>query len=63
MFYYVNDNKLVDFKCHQLMRCILYYASSILITNAKIEASKGLFLNILLPNIFIKKKMCSKSSF
>jgi hypothetical protein len=41
-FYYVNDNKLVDFKCHQLMRCIIYYASLILITNAKIEASKGL---------------------
>jgi hypothetical protein len=44
MFYDVNDNKLVDFKCHQWMRCILYYASSILITNAKIEASKGLIL-------------------
>jgi len=26
------------------MRCILYYASSILITNAKIEANKGLIL-------------------
>ncbi len=34
----------MDFKCYQLMRCILYYASSILITNAKIEASKGLIL-------------------
>jgi hypothetical protein len=43
-FYYVNDNKLVDFKCSQLMRCIIYYASSILITNAKIETIKGLIL-------------------
>ncbi len=34
----------MDFKCFQLMRCIIYYASSILITNAKIEASKGLIL-------------------
>ncbi len=36
LFYYVNDNRLVDLKCSQLMRCILYYASSILTTNAKI---------------------------
>jgi hypothetical protein len=42
-FYCVNDNKLVDIKCSQLMRCIIY-ASLILIMNAKTQARKGLIL-------------------
>jgi hypothetical protein len=34
-FYYVYDNKLVNIKCFQLMKCIFCYASPILITNVK----------------------------
>jgi hypothetical protein len=43
-FYFVCDNKLMDVKCFQLMKCIFCYASSILITNAKTQAKKGLIL-------------------
>jgi hypothetical protein len=43
-FYCVNDNKLVDVKCSQLMRCIVFYASPILTTNAKTQTRKGLIL-------------------
>jgi len=43
-FYCVNDNKPMDVKCFQLMRCIFCYASPILITNAKTQARKGLIL-------------------
>ncbi len=43
-FYCVNDNKLVDVKCFQLMRCNICYANLILIINAKTQARKGLIL-------------------
>jgi hypothetical protein len=55
-FYYVNNNKLGDLKCSQLMRCIFYYASPILITNAKIEARKGLILYNNANGIIVLKK-------
>jgi hypothetical protein len=44
LFYYVNDNKLVDVKCSQLMRCIICYVSPISITNAKTQIRKALIL-------------------
>jgi hypothetical protein len=43
-FYCVNDNKPVNVKCFQLMRCIPCYANPILITNAKTQARKCLIL-------------------
>ncbi len=43
-FYCVNDNKPMDVKCFQLMKCIFCYANSILITNSKTQARKGLIL-------------------
>ncbi len=55
-FCYVNNNKLGDLKCSQLMRCIFYYASPILITNAKIEARKGLILYNNANGIILLKK-------
>ncbi len=41
-FYCVNENKLMDVKCSQLMRCILCYITLVLITNAKTQARKCL---------------------
>ncbi len=43
-------------KCFQLMRCIFYDASPILITNAKIQAKKGLILYNNLNGIVVFKK-------
>ncbi len=43
-FYCENDNKPLDVKCFQLMRCIFCYVSPILITNAKTQTRKGLIL-------------------
>ncbi len=43
-FYCVNDNKPMDVKCFQLMKCIFCYANSILITNSKTQVRKGLIL-------------------
>jgi hypothetical protein len=43
-FYCVNDNKPLDVKCFQLMRCIFCYVSIVLIRNAKTQAMKGLIL-------------------
>ncbi len=55
-FYYVNNNKLGYLKCSQLMRYMFYYASPILITNAKIEARKGLILDNNANGIIVLKK-------
>ncbi len=43
-FYCVNDNKPVDVKCFQLMRCNICYANLILIINAKTQTRKCLIL-------------------
>jgi hypothetical protein len=40
----VNDNKDVDVKCPQTMRCILCYNSPILFCNPKTQARKGLII-------------------
>jgi hypothetical protein len=37
-------NKLVDVKCFQLMRCIIFYANPILITNVKTQTREGLIM-------------------
>jgi hypothetical protein len=56
-FYCVNENKLVDVKCYQLMRCILCYVNMILITHAKTQARKSLILYST-TNGIIAKKTC-----
>ncbi len=58
-FYCVNyDNKPMDVKCFQLMRCIFCYANLILISNAKTQARKGLMLyNSANGIIAFKKKV------
>jgi len=43
-FYCVNDNKSMDVKCFELMRCNVYYANLILIINAKTQTRKCLIL-------------------
>jgi hypothetical protein len=43
-FYYVNDNKEIDFIVVQVMRCFLCYNSPILNLNPKIQARKGLII-------------------
>ncbi len=57
-FYCVNDNKSMDVKCFQLMKCIFYYASSILIKNSKTQARKGLILYIIANGITTLTKTC-----
>jgi len=42
--YCVNDNKPMDVKCFQLMKCIFCYANLVLITNSKTQTRKGLIL-------------------
>ncbi len=44
VFCYVNDNKSMNVKCFQLMKCIICYASVFLISNVKTQARKGLIL-------------------
>ncbi len=55
-FYCVNDNKLVDVKRSQLMRCIICYASSVSITNAKTQAREGLILYSIVNGIIALEK-------
>jgi len=43
-FYCVNDNKPLDIKCFQFMKCIFCYVSLVLIINVKTQARKGLIL-------------------
>ncbi len=44
--YCVNDNKEVDVKLPQIMKCIeLYYTNLMLVSNMKIQARKGLILH------------------
>jgi hypothetical protein len=38
-FYCVNENKLLDVKCFQLMKCIFCYVGLVLITNAKTQGN------------------------
>jgi hypothetical protein len=42
--YFLFDNKNVDVKCLQTLRCILCYNSPILFCNPKIQARKGLII-------------------
>jgi hypothetical protein len=46
----------MDVKCFQLMRCIFFYISSLLITNAKPQARKGLILYNSANGIIALKK-------
>jgi hypothetical protein len=55
-FYYVNNNKLVDVKCFQLMRCIFCHFNPIVITNAKSQARKALILYSSAKGIIALKK-------
>ncbi len=56
VFCNVNDNKSMNVKCFQLMKCILCYASVFLISNAKTQARKGLIsYNSASPIIALKK--------
>ncbi len=55
-FYYVNDNKPMDVKCSQLMRCILCYASLFVISNTKTQVRKGLILYNSANGITTSKK-------
>jgi hypothetical protein len=52
------DNKSMDVKCFQLMKCILCYANLILISNAKTQARKGLILCNSANGIVALKKKC-----
>jgi hypothetical protein len=56
-FYCVNDNKPMDVKCFQLMKYIFCYVSSILITNSKTQARKGLILYNIANGITALKSM------
>ncbi len=40
----VNDNKGVDLKCPQMMKCILCYNCLILVCNSRTQVNKGLIL-------------------
>jgi hypothetical protein len=53
----VNDNKPIDVKCFQLMRCNICYANLILIINAKTQARKGLILYNFTNGINASKNM------
>jgi len=55
-FYYVNDNKKMDVKFLQTMRCIICYTSLVLMSNLKIQARKGLILYNRANGIIFKKK-------
>jgi hypothetical protein len=46
----------MDVKCFQLIRCIYYYASLILISNAKTQGRKGLILYNNASIIIVLKK-------
>jgi hypothetical protein len=56
VFYCVNNNKQVDVKCSQLMKCIFCHFNPILITNAKTQARKGLILYNSANGIIALKK-------
>jgi len=43
--FYVNDNKNVDMKCPQTMKCILCYNNIIFICNLQTQARKNLILS------------------
>ncbi len=45
VFLFVNDNKDVNVKCPQTMRCIFCYSSPILFCNFKTQAKKHLISN------------------
>jgi hypothetical protein len=57
VIYFVNDNKPMDVKCFQLMKYFFCYASSILITNSKTQARKGLILYNITNGITTLKNM------
>jgi hypothetical protein len=56
VFFGVNDNKDVNVKCPQTMRCILCYSSPILFCNFKTQARKHLILNDITNGITSLKK-------
>jgi len=55
-FFCVNDNKDVNVKCPQTMRCILCYSSPILFCNFKTQARKHLILYDITNGITSLKK-------
>jgi hypothetical protein len=52
----VNDNKDVDVKCPQTMRCIFCYNSFVLFYNLKTQAKKGLIIYNTINGITTLKK-------
>jgi hypothetical protein len=55
--YCVNDNKPMDVKFFQLMKCIFCYVNLVLITNCKTQARKGLILYNIANEITTLKNM------
>ncbi len=43
-FFFMNDNKDVDVKCPQTMKCIFCYNSLVLFCNLETQAKKGLII-------------------
>ncbi len=73
-FFFVNDNKNVDVKCLQTLRCIFCYNSPILFCNPKIQTRKGLIIynttngiinniekNVNAEHFIIAKNVCGGS--
>jgi hypothetical protein len=62
-FFCVNDNKNVDLKCLQTLRCILCYNSPILFCNLKTQARKGLIIYNTTNEITTLKKHVNAKYF
>ncbi len=63
IFFCVNDNKDVDVKCPQTMRCILCYNSSILFCNLKTQARKNLIIYNTTNGITTLKKQVNANNY
>jgi len=59
----VNDNKNVDVKCLQTLRCIFCYNSPILFCNPKTQARKGLIIYNTTNGITTLKKHVNAKHF
>ncbi len=63
VFLCVNDNKDVDVKCPQTMRCIFCYNSPILFCNPKTQAKKGLIIYNTTNGITTLKKHVNANDY
>jgi hypothetical protein len=59
----VNDNKHVDVKCLQTLRCILCYNTPILFCNPKTQARKGLIIYNTTNGVTTLKKHVNAKHF